>query len=69
MELIYGLSVEAEIEVIRAKHRAALRNDPLLMSYTAECQCGWVGQEEKSKLSAERHYLAHVKEEEDDSRP
>lgn len=65
MELLYGLRVEAEIEVIPAEHRAELAHDGLLSSYTAHCPCGWVGLEEKSKLTAMKRYEAHLQEEQE----
>lgn len=65
MELLYGLVVEAEIEVIPPKHRAELVYDALMLSHTAHCLCGWVGWEEKSKLTAMKRYEAHLQEEQE----
>jgi ABC-type Fe3+ transport system substrate-binding protein len=42
-------------------HELELEYNPLLRSHTAGCSCGWVGQEEKSKLSAMRHFEVHVR--------
>lgn len=44
------------------EHRVELTYDQLMLSHTAHCSCGWVGQAEKSMRSAWGHAAGHEHE-------